>query len=47
MDTNTIITIALAVFVIVRSIIWEEKKEKLNIRLENIEKEIAQLKGEK
>ena len=47
MNLNLIINIALMVYIIIRSVAWQEQKEKLSVRLEKIEKEIEQLKGEK
>lgn len=45
MSIDTVITIVLAVIVIIRGLVWEERKEKLYIRIENLEKEVEKLKG--
>lgn len=47
MDLNLIINIALLIYIVIRSVAWQEQKEKLAVRLEKIEKDIELLKGEK
>lgn len=47
MDLNLIVNIVLLAYIIIRSIVWQEQKEKLYVRLEKIEKDIETLKGAK
>lgn len=43
MNFNTIISLIVGVIVIIWGVSWEQTKEKLYIRIENLEKEVEKL----